>query len=130
MTTLGPGSSLTFRIPADATEAEIAVIDAVRSGNRPRHEGYLSRFFWTHVREQLASTQEICLPLPEGLTPHQSELLRNPDIQRMLGYWIVRSLQPGTDSPIPDPGDPSGMTPPDTRPEALQELMRGVYGKK
>ncbi len=129
--TLGPGSSLTFRIPADATDAEIAVVESVRSGNRPRHEGYLSRFFWTHVREQISGTKEICLPLPDGLTTHQWELLHNPDIQRMLGYWIAQSVQRGTDSLITDLTTPSTVpTQPDSGTEVLKELMRGVYGKK
>ena len=129
--TLKPGSSLTFRIPADAAEDEIAVIESVRSGNRPRHEGYLSRFFWTHVREQISGTQGICIPLPDGLTPRQWELLHNPDIQRMLGYWIAQSVQRDTDSPILDPPNPSSvLNQTDTGAEPLKELMRGVYGKK
>lgn len=121
------GDLLSFRIPLDATDAELAVLEALRQTRQGRIPLF-SPFFWERVRQEARPPgASVTLPLPASLSDEQKKRLDDPQVARLLGYWVYQSIGPlaVTGAPLAPTAEASRPSP-ETLP--LHNLLRGVYG--
>ncbi len=137
---LKPGDVISFRIPSDATQEEIAVLETLRNQRDRSNASYISSIVMQVIRTQLHDdTTQISLPVPTALTTEQNAQLARPDVSQMLGYSAYATLLwlTGGSEGLPPVTQPmqcsiegkneDNTTPKVTIDPKIARLMRDVY---
>ncbi len=128
---LACGDLLAFRIPPDATDAELAFLNGLREQRKAPNEPYLGALFWEQIRNRTHGDEpKITVALPAPLTLEQQRLLGDEAIRRTLGYLVYQALGGATVSALTPPAPAPGHGPSNQSPlhdPALQNLLKGIY---
>ncbi|MFX4303716.1 hypothetical protein ACOJUR_15850 [Alicyclobacillus tolerans] len=86
-TPLNHGDVLSFRIPKNLSEEELAYLNKIKSNDSKM----LSALFFDKIQEMVNHTPKITIPLPSDLSLEQYQALKDENAQKVL-FQIVQQF--------------------------------------